>query len=75
METNRFDKFLFRIAIIAGGICVVSLFRIVLHYGLQILHSPEREGYWNRVFPTLVSAFIISLFVAVGCLAVRRLRK
>ncbi len=75
MDRSRFDKFLSRVAILAFAVCIVSVFRIALHYYLQILHSPEPEGYWNRISPTLASAFVISLFVALGCLVVRRIRK
>ncbi len=75
MEKNKFDKFLSRVWILAVAVCIVSIFRIVLHYGLQILHSPEPEGYWNRIFPTLVAAFVISLFLALCCLVVRHIRK
>lgn len=75
MERSRFDKFLSRVWILAVAVCIVSVFRIALHYCLQILHSPEPEGYWNRISPTLVSAFVISLFLALGCLVIQRVRK
>ena len=75
METSGFDKFLSRVAILAVGGCIVSIFRIALHYCLQIVHSPEQEEHWNRVFPTFVSVFVISLFLALGCLVVHRIRK
>lgn len=75
MKTNRFDKFLSWIAILAVGACIVSFLRIALHYCLQIIHLPEKEGYWNWLFPTLVSVFVFSLFLALGCLVVYRIRK
>ncbi len=75
METNRFDRFLSWIAILAVGGCTVSLFRIVLHYCLQIAHLAEEEGHWNQVCPTFVSVFVISLFLGLGCLAVHSIRK
>ena len=75
MGTGRFDKFLSRVAILAVGGCIVSVFRIALHYCLQIVHSPEQEEHWSRVFPTFGSVFVISLFLALGCLVVYRIRR
>ncbi len=75
MKTTRFDRFLSWIAILAVGGCIVSLFRIVLHYCLQIAHLAEEQEYWNRVFPTFVSVFVVSLLLGLGCLAVHSIRK
>lgn len=75
MERTRFDRFLSRVAILAVAGCFVSVFRIAYHYFLQIVHLPEQEGHWNRIFPTLVTAFVISLFLALCRLVVRRIRK
>ena len=75
MKTSRFDKFLSRVAILAVGGCIVSVFRIALHYCFQIVHSPEQEEHWNRVFPTFASVFLFSLFLALGCLMVHRIHK
>ena len=75
MKTNRFDRFLSWIEILAMGTCVVSLFRMVFHYCLQALHVREEQAHWNRVFPTFVSVFVFSLVLALACLAVHSIRK
>jgi H+/Cl- antiporter ClcA len=75
MKKNRFDRFLSWIAILAFAGCIVSFSRIAFHYLLQIARLGREEGHWDRVFPTLVSVFVFSLLLALGCLVVYRIRK
>ncbi len=58
MKTSRFDKFPSRVAILAGGGCIVSVFRIALHYCFQIVHSPEQD-IGTRYFRFSIFIFIV----------------
>jgi hypothetical protein len=75
MKTNRFDKLLSTLTIVAVAVCIVSLFEIVFYYFWRIARLPGGVEYWNQRFHMRVTIFALSLFLGLGCLAVYRIRK